>query len=534
MKIKFLFLIISVFFICSDVYSQTVLKGKKLTIQLQKIDSLINIKQYETAMLLLDNKEKIILEENVSKKQKISFDNIKNILGSKKNQFEETNIIVEKLKNEYLQKHYCKSIELLDIDLNNENSFLETQRIKNELLPDLKFAKEKCEDYLVKVQQWNMQFENNEFEPLYSLLSLIDSEKNYFYKIDLISLNHLLDSLKVYKTKTDLYSDSIKIWQKSYDDKNYESLYHLLKINDSNKKFFLKNDLIIFNELIRKLNENYIFYKELSEFIENNTIKVIEKIDYNTIDATQAKQYIDILNANTIEVEKKIKEAPGINPNLENNYKTKLGNVENTIEILQKIIDQKKSTIKTNNKSNFTNNNNSNVEVLDFNYFAQVFFYLEEESSYREQGMTISSEKSGKLAITTLNKLINPNKKYLVKFEYGSYFYLDIKSSGGELSIYNTKDGSWDYSKQLTFKFDRFYAKSKNHNYETSDIVLEKLEKVPHDNMSAYNEIPYNFSLIVQPVPTGLGFSGGSKYFQTFSIQEHSEITIEIKILDYY
>ncbi len=519
MKIKFLFLIISFLLIYSEVDSQIILKRKKLEEQLLKIDSLIKVKRYEDAMLLFDSKEKVILEDNVPKKLMISFDNIKTTLGVKKKLFEDTKIRVENLIHEFELKHYCNSIDLINLDLNFENSFLETQKIKNALLPDLKSAKEKCESYSKKVEQWNAQFDNNEFESLYPLLAFDDSEKNYFFNIDLMSFNHLVGILKAYKAKADIYSDCIKLWKKSFDNENYESIYYLLEFDDSEKKFFLKNDLSVFNDLISKLQEKNNVYKEISKFIENKTSKIMEQIDYSLLDLKQAKSLIDTLKSNLIETDRKFKEAPGINPNLENEYRIKRVNVEIEIEKLQSYFD-KKEAIKI-------SNNNSKYPILNFDDFTLVFSTLHESNELRNQDKIVGAERLEKEAQTMLSKIVIPNKKYIIKSENNIFYHLSIEWNGGE--IFCSKDENGISDNTMDYRFTRY-----NQNFETSDLILEKLENLPKTNSGSNNYIQGNFTLLVQAVPIGAGIFGQSKYYYARSYGDSHVIGIYIKILDVY
>jgi|GEM_PF-3504657 len=518
MKIKFLFLIISFLLIYSEVDSQIILKRKKLEEQLLKIDSLIKVKRYEDAMLLFDSKEKVILEDNVPKKLMISFDNIKTTLGVKKKLFEDTKIRVENLIHEFELKHYCNSIDLINLDLNFENSFLETQKIKNALLPDLKSAKEKCESYSKKVEQWNAQFDNNEFESLYPLLAFDDSEKNYFFNIDLMSFNHLVGILKAYKAKADIYSDCIKLWKKSFDNENYESIYYLLEFDDSEKKFFLKNDLSVFNELISKLQEKNNIYEEISEFIENNTTKVIEKIDYNLLDLTQAKQFTDVLNSSLLEVDKKILLAPGNNPELLKMYEQKKEIVNTEIEKLKNYIVEK-------NFSKNINSNYSNIPTLRIDDFNLVYKYRHESDKLSIEGKPISAEKYAKEANSILSKIVIFQKKYLFQINNKIDYHLFL-NGGGNFSIYWESD---DNSNHLNIEFERSNWQANMKKYNTDDNIIEKLENIPHSN-DPYSSNNFSYTLLIQIVPQYI--IDGKPDCYDFLLS--NEISIYVKILDIY
>ena len=194
-KVLVVFFSILCFTFCAN--AQNILKGKKLKNQIQKIDSLIQVKQYERAINILENQENVILEENIPKKMLDLLINDKRVLAEKKEIFNKNKDVVLNLKSNYDTKKFCEAIKLLDLDLNYENCFADIIQVKSNLVNDLIIAKAKCIENSQKNDLWEKMLRQGEYEELYGLLDMQESEKNYFsYNNDQFRLNELLNDIK--------------------------------------------------------------------------------------------------------------------------------------------------------------------------------------------------------------------------------------------------------------------------------------------------------------------------------------------------
>ena len=118
-------------------YSQIVLKSKEIKERLNLIETKIQNKELERAIALFFSNQEIIYIENVSKKQRDQYTNIKSILDQKKRDFNTTREKVDYYQTLYSSKNYCSAIDLLDLTLNVENSSKETRDIQSNLSPAL-------------------------------------------------------------------------------------------------------------------------------------------------------------------------------------------------------------------------------------------------------------------------------------------------------------------------------------------------------------------------------------------------------------
>ncbi len=524
MKIKlsllFILLVLNV-----GTVAQTILKRNKLNNQLIKIDSLYSAKQYEKAMLLFYSKDEAILDENVSKKLFDMYNRIKSSIETKKKDFQITKINVENLNNEFVLKHYCKSVDLINIELNNENSYLETQTIKQNLLPALLLAKNKCDSNSLKINQWNMQYQNQEYEDLYRLLLLPDNEVNYFNEADFSSFCFLRSSLLTAKVQSNNYSNKIMNWKINFENEEFESLYDLLHFDESEKKYFYKQDLLDFNTMVNSLQEKFKTYKKVSELLAEKTYILISETNYTLNDTNQAKNIIDTLNSNIAKCSILINGVPGKNPNLIQKFKKINELVDSTVQLLSNNINRNRTITTANKEYPIT-------PILNLEYLALVFNYLIESRDCSIQGKIIGSEKSEKEAKKVLEKLIIPNRKFIIQIDSSQYFYLVMETGGGEISFSDVTN----YDKRLTCKFYRYDPKSDERNLETSDLILEKLENIPHDPWGS--QTLGKFNLLVQIIPRHKSIplfdkilKDESKYFFASYI---SGVKIFIKILNVY
>lgn len=229
----------------SATYGQTILKKKDLIAQLDQISRDIQNKDFEKAMTLFDNKQEIISEENVPKKAFDKYKTIKTILDQKKTKFNSNREKVNAYQKQYNSKDYCSAIDLLDLSLTKENSYKETHDVQSKLTSSLQQAKQKCNDNSNKLPQWKKDLENQEYEKLYKLIDINESDKNYYYESDLKQLESI---------QTAIYSKYII----------YKAVNDKIMISPNN--------------IINKINLDYLTYDEAIQYIDkfSNTIKTAD------------------------------------------------------------------------------------------------------------------------------------------------------------------------------------------------------------------------------------------------------------------
>lgn len=121
--------------------AQVELKGKKLQERLEFINNVLNSRDYEYAIKLFISQDTIISEKNVKKKELPLYMQNDSIIKSKIAIFDENKRKVLALKNAYDSNEYDMALQMLDLQLNNENSYLESQNIQNQLKVDLTIIK---------------------------------------------------------------------------------------------------------------------------------------------------------------------------------------------------------------------------------------------------------------------------------------------------------------------------------------------------------------------------------------------------------
>lgn len=195
------------FFLALNVSGQVVLKKKDLQTRLDLISNEIEKSNYETALGLFFSKEEVILKDNIPKKYVTKYESISTILTDKKSVFDNNQKVVSDFKVLVDNKEFCKSIGLLDLELNGTNSYKTTRDIYSKLLPIAKEAKQKCEKNAKDIAEWEHFYKNEEFERLYYLLDLSTNDKKYFFGDDLKKLNtltsNLIDKYEIYKSVKD-------------------------------------------------------------------------------------------------------------------------------------------------------------------------------------------------------------------------------------------------------------------------------------------------------------------------------------------
>jgi len=250
------------FFLALNLSGQQILKKKDIQSRLDQISLEINQNNFEEALNLFFNKEEIILEENIPKKELARFQKISETLSEKKNVFDYNQKVVIDFKALVDDNEFCKSIKLLDLKLTESNSYNSTRDTYNTLISIANEAKTKCEQN----------------------------------------------------------SKDINTWTKLYSDQEFERLYNLLGFSSIDKKYFFGEDLIKLNEIISNLLPKYEIYKVVKENIITKPDRIINSIDYTTLSYEQAvirKRELENLEENSkVEIEKIL----GENPVLLNEY----------------------------------------------------------------------------------------------------------------------------------------------------------------------------------------------------------------------
>lgn len=224
-----------IFFVSNDLTSQTILKKKEVSEKLDLIKSDIDENDYESAFNIFFNKENIILAENVKKKENEKYNEIKETLENKKKEFEKTKDKIESLLTAYNSKKFDKAIELLNIKLSKENSYIKTQNELEEILPKIKRVKSNCDENKENISKWKQSYINQEYEKIYKILDYSNSFTNCFYSNDLSELKELQNDLKpffeIYNTTKENTVDNPKklLISINYSYLNYEKSEQLIE-----------------------------------------------------------------------------------------------------------------------------------------------------------------------------------------------------------------------------------------------------------------------------------------------------------------
>jgi hypothetical protein len=120
---KQLFWTILIFLTISIVNGQTILKKIEVTTRLDQVSTNIQNNEFEKAMEIFYNTQKVISEKNVKKGDFDKYFEIKATLEQKKNEFDRNKGKVNTYLKHNKSEYYCSAIGLLDLRLNNKNSF---------------------------------------------------------------------------------------------------------------------------------------------------------------------------------------------------------------------------------------------------------------------------------------------------------------------------------------------------------------------------------------------------------------------------
>lgn len=278
-------------------HTQTTLKKKEVSEILKIISIDVDSKNLEKALSTFYSTENIILIENVKKKDLEKFNQIKKKLDLTKIEFEtQKNKLIE-IENAYYSLNFDKAFELFDLNLTNENSYLETQKTKSTLISNFEKARSSCEKNKLNLVIWEENYRNYEYEKLYKILNIQNTLENCFFKTDIDKLIKLQQKLKPkYEIYNSVY-DSAIVFPKKIVEKNkhrdnkvdyYDSLDFWFSCYDRlREKLEGKNPVILKliddmeSEVISELHDLFIISensqsrifseKDKLSFLTNNT-----------------------------------------------------------------------------------------------------------------------------------------------------------------------------------------------------------------------------------------------------------------------
>lgn len=250
MKIN-LFVLLLFSFINSISIAQRILKKKEVMMKLNKIQSEISKENFESAITIMNSKSEIILEKNVRKKYLKTFKIISSLLIVKEGLMKQNKNNVLIYKQYYDNNHLCEATKLLSLELSKGNSFIETQGLFQELKPLLLPIKLLCDENESKVSSCKKDYDNSKY---CDALKCFEIELNHqnSYSSTLSDLELLLPNLKEAESKCVDFSEKIKKWQKQYDNKEYEKLFSsVLQLSSDEERFISNTDKPAY-ELLRK------------------------------------------------------------------------------------------------------------------------------------------------------------------------------------------------------------------------------------------------------------------------------------------
>jgi len=275
-----LYIIVSLVFLLNiSLDAQTILKKKEVKEKLILISDEIDKKNYEIAMNILFSKEEVILSENIKRKYKEKYNNLNKILKTKKIEFDNKKGKVSSLLKDYKSFNFDKAFELIEMPLTKENSYIETQKVVDNILPQLKKGQKICEENKKNILKWKQNFQNHEYENLFFLFILKKSETDCFYDTDFIELEKLQNKLKpIFEKYNTVYNNVIvlpthKILSVSYYNLTIEKYNKYIK----ELKFYLVDINSERNTLIGKFPKLDVKIIE----IKNRLNKVIQNLEEN-------------------------------------------------------------------------------------------------------------------------------------------------------------------------------------------------------------------------------------------------------------
>ncbi|EKB48197.1 hypothetical protein [Cecembia lonarensis] len=259
---------------------QNILKKKDVSMRLDLIITNIENKEYEKSMGIFYNNQEVISEENIKKGDLEKYKLIKNTLEQKKQEFDRNKEIVHTYQKEFHSENYCFAVGLLDLKLSSENSYEETQRIQNNLYKPLTQAKQKCDD----------------------------------------NSRNILD------------------WERNYQTKDFESLYKIMDVNLSDKKYFFQSDLRKLEILQKNIEDKFqVYYTVRNQLVDGTKEKLKLPVNLKTLSYDQSRRYIQELTHILEVANSELQKLEGNNPNIIQEFETLRPQILNKLEDLQNI-----------------------------------------------------------------------------------------------------------------------------------------------------------------------------------------------------
>jgi len=268
---------ILIFLTGSIVNGQSILDKKEVSTRLDLIMSNIENKEYEKSMEIFYNNQEVISEEKIKKGDLDKYNSIKNTLEQKKYEFDRNKEKVNTYQNEYNSGNYCIAFGLLDLKLTSENSYKGSQNIQKTLRIPMTEAKQKCDDNSSNILKWESDYQNTNYESLYSIMGLKLSDKKYFLpndlkKIEVIQQN-INDKYKIYNT--------VRIQLVNVPKEKLNLPINLKKITyDQSTRYIqeLTNILQVANSELQKLEGNNPILIQEFEDIEPQILGKLEEL----------------------------------------------------------------------------------------------------------------------------------------------------------------------------------------------------------------------------------------------------------------
>lgn len=305
--------------------AQTILKKKEVSVKLNEIENEINNKNFEKALNIFQSKNEIILEQNVRKKNREQYEQISLILSDKEKLMIKNKNKVELYIKDYENNKLCDASLLLSLNLTTENSFLETQKQYENLKPILSEIIPLCIKNEKKVTACQQDYSSYKYCDAVSCLNMnINSENAYSNTIS--DFNILLPKIKEAESKCSAYSIKVKKWQMEYEKQEYNKLFtNVLALDQYETRFIPSNNRVQFENLKKELETKYEEQKKAQQTLREIYIYPIEsevkEIKLAQLTYLKSQKYIELLTDLTNRLNKEIKNNPNKYDNLKNEIK---------------------------------------------------------------------------------------------------------------------------------------------------------------------------------------------------------------------
>jgi len=520
--------------------AQVQLKGKKLQKRIELINTEISNGNFENAIVLFNNPDTIISEKNVSKNEKGIYFTTDSIIKSKIVLFDKNKIKVLDLKKSYDLKKYYEAIPLLNLELDNENSYLETQAIKEKLFDDLEDKKIQCNNIHFRLENWLDLYQKREYDILFE--DIFGSNKkeistNFLSNIDNDKLKDLTKELN------DLYT-----YYGPKSLKNFKAINAFidgLDLNefDSNKvyssirslKLLVSNTDVAISQVD---GDNKKLKEEFSKLKEENGEKYIAKlnnfvtsVDLRALDYEKSSVLLEKLNLISLK-------SDSLFSCLTNqSYQTKK---EVTIKLLEdKIIELKK--IKENNRPLSKNEISQRLMIdkdipIDFiNKNCQSFSSIEIGTLMDVLNLDVYSYYHMWNVDTPLKKQIfEKSEDYKAKLKNINSMKLALESSNFYFENYYTEDNEYYQNRKCRFVIKSNYDLKKGgfvfrFNSTNKNTMIDITYSLPKKTFRCMDEKELFVEFKSQQFPLVLNKFNidPNPYFDFYEVGEEMFIPIE-------